>query len=170
MKKLAGALVPLALLLSSCGKDEQKPAPPAKESTPGGARPEKTASGEPAVITVEHILIGVKGGRATSAKREKDEAARFAFELLRRARDGEDFIKLRDEFTEDPGKGPYTMTNRGIPAERAFPGQPPREYDRETMAKAFGDVGFSLEVGQIGVTDYEPATSPFGYHIIKRVK
>jgi len=154
-----------AILLTSCGKDE---APPAAggvtKPASNAARPLVAPNGGPAVITVEHILIGVKGGRATSSKRELAEAERFAIELLGRCRSGEDFVKLRDEFTEDPGKGPYTMTNDGIdPADRS-------EYPRSGMAKAFGDVGFRLEVGQVGITDYAPETSPFGFHIIKRVK
>ena len=41
---------------------------------------------------------------------------------------------------------------------------------RTEMARAFGDVGFSLEVGELGVADFDPSTSPFGYHIIKRVE
>ena len=165
MKKLACAPVLLsAVLLASCGKDEA-PAPLGTvPKPPAAARPAKAPNGGPAAITVEHILIGVKGGRASSAKREQADAERVAIELLGRARSGEDFIKLRDEYTEDPGKGPYTMTNDGIdPADRS-------EYPRSGMAKAFGDVGFQLEVGQIGITDYAAESSPFGYHIIKRTK
>jgi len=167
MKHIAGALALMSVLfLSACGKDDPKPAPPpvGPAGPPKAVRPATTANGEAAVLTVEHILIGVKGGRASSAKREQGEAQRVAFELLGRARSGEDFVKLRDEYTEDPGKGPYTMTNIGIdPADRS-------EYGRDGMAKAFGDVSFRLEVGQVGITDYDPATSPFGYHVIKRVK
>ena len=165
MKKHLGAPVLLSLcLLAACGKDETPPAAGAAPKPAGAPRPEKAPNGGAAVITVEHILIGVKGGRASSAKREQAEAERVAIELLGRARNGEDFIKLRDEYTEDPGKGPYTMTNDGIdPADRS-------EYPRGGIAKAFGDVGFQLEVGQIGITDYAPETSPFGYHIIKRTK
>ena len=42
-------------------------------------------------------------------------------------------------------------------------------YPRTGMAKAFGDVGFALEVDATGMADFEPADSPFGFHIIKRV-
>jgi parvulin-like peptidyl-prolyl isomerase len=38
------------------------------------------------------------------------------------------------------------------------------------MVPAFGNVGFKLAVGEIAVADYDPKTSPFGYHLIKRVK
>ena len=33
-----------------------------------------------------------------------------------------------------------------------------------------GDVGFALEVGAIGVADYDATKSPFGFHVIQRVK
>jgi parvulin-like peptidyl-prolyl isomerase len=38
------------------------------------------------------------------------------------------------------------------------------------MVPAFGNVGFALKVGEIGIADYDPHTSPFGWHIIKRLK
>lgn len=45
-----------------------------------------------------------------------------------------------------------------------------RARPREQMAPAFGDVGFKLELGEIGLAEPNATTSPFGYHIIKRVK
>jgi parvulin-like peptidyl-prolyl isomerase len=44
------------------------------------------------------------------------------------------------------------------------------EYPREGMVPAFGNVGFALNVGEIGIADFDPQTSPFGWHIIKRLK
>ncbi len=38
------------------------------------------------------------------------------------------------------------------------------------MARAFGDVGWRLEVDQIGVAGYHPQNSGFGWHIMKRLK
>jgi parvulin-like peptidyl-prolyl isomerase len=38
------------------------------------------------------------------------------------------------------------------------------------MVKSFGDVGFRLKVGEIGVATWDATASPFGWHIIKRVK
>lgn len=37
------------------------------------------------------------------------------------------------------------------------------------MVPAFGDVGFPLKVGEIGVSKYDPQNSPSGWHIIKRL-
>ncbi|MEM9380014.1 MAG: peptidylprolyl isomerase [Planctomycetota bacterium] len=41
---------------------------------------------------------------------------------------------------------------------------------RTGLVPAFGDVGFSLEVGEVGLATFDEKASPFGYHIIKRVK
>jgi parvulin-like peptidyl-prolyl isomerase len=37
------------------------------------------------------------------------------------------------------------------------------------MAPAFGDIGFALAPGEIGMASFDPRTSPFGWHIIKRI-
>ncbi|MEM7305955.1 MAG: peptidylprolyl isomerase [Planctomycetota bacterium] len=41
---------------------------------------------------------------------------------------------------------------------------------RDGMAPAFGDVGFALEVGEVGMTTFDPQKSPFGWHVIKRLE
>jgi peptidyl-prolyl cis-trans isomerase B (cyclophilin B) len=41
---------------------------------------------------------------------------------------------------------------------------------RADMAPAFGNVGFALKVGEIGLAPYDKTTSPFGIHIIKRLQ
>ena len=43
-------------------------------------------------------------------------------------------------------------------------------FPRDEMVPAFGDVGFSLQVGEIGLAPYDKTTSPFGWHVIKRVE
>ena len=43
-------------------------------------------------------------------------------------------------------------------------------YPRGQMAGAFGDVGWRLELDQVGVAAYHPDKSPFGWHIIKRIE
>lgn len=45
-----------------------------------------------------------------------------------------------------------------------------RARPRDQMAAAFGDVGFKLEVNEIGLAEPDAQNSPFGYHIIKRLK
>ena len=57
------------------------------------------------------------------------------------------------------------MSNKGVPPDQSKP-----EYPREGMVKGFGDVGFSLPVGGIGMAKYDSETSKYGWHIIKRIE
>ena len=126
--------------------------------TVGGAKT------EPEHIEVQHILIGfsgsVPGKRIT---RIKEEARELAYDLLAKAQAGEDYDALVRKHTDDSPPGIYGMSNRG-----AQPGR--GEYARDGMVPAFGDVGFTLDVGGYGMADHDPRTSPYGYHVIKRVK
>jgi hypothetical protein len=146
----------IALLFSACiGEEKTGPSsPPAK------------ARQEPDRIVVDHILIGVRNPKLPGVTREAEEARKLAYELLERLRGGADWDALKREHSADPPPGgPYPMANRGVAAG-------PDETPRDQMVSAFGDVGFGLEVGGIGIADYTPASkaSPYGYHIIKRVK
>lgn len=47
---------------------------------------------------------------------------------------------------------------------------PRRSFPRQQMVPAFGDIGFKLQVGEIGLAEYNPITSKFGWHIIKRIQ
>lgn len=97
--------------------------------------------------------------------RSREEAEELAAKLLDRARQGEDFDALVKEFTDDSHPGIYTMANLEVTPDREK-----NEFPRAGMVKAFGDVGFSLQVGEIGMTDYDPETSKYGWHIIKRLE
>ena len=39
---------------------------------------------------------------------------------------------------------------------------------RGQMVPGFGNIGFALEVGEIGISNFDKIDSPFGWHIIKR--
>jgi parvulin-like peptidyl-prolyl isomerase len=158
---VAAALV----LVSACGKKETPPPPPGAAPVSSGPRPEKAANGQPAVITVQHVLISFQGSERSEQKRSQAEAEKLAFEIVNRAKGGEDFEKLMKEFSNDPGGGTYTLVNEGLSANQSA-----GEYDRRGMVPAFGDVGFRLAVGEVGLADYDLKTSPFGLHIIKRIK
>jgi hypothetical protein len=162
------ALVLMAATLVACGGG-----PNVNTNTGSGATPEAgSGRGGPQAdhIQVQHILIGFKDavGFAGSAPpkaagRTQDQARTLAYDLYNQAKGGADFDQLVAANTDDSAPGIYGMSNTGIePAEG--------EYPREGMVPAFGNVGFTLDVGEIGVADYDPATSPYGYHIIKRVK
>ncbi len=118
---------------------------------------------EPRYVTVQHVLIGFKGSVGQKVTRTKEEAQELAEDVLRRAKAGEDFDALVVEYTDDSAPGIYKMSNHGVPA-------PPGGSARGDMVAAFGDVGFPLEVGGIGMAAHHPTKSPFGWHIIKRTE
>ena len=77
-----------------------------------------------------------------------------AQKLLDRAKAGEDFAKLADEYSEDPGNGDPGKKNGG-----AY-----RDVPLGGMVKPFETAAMALEPGQIAGQLVE---SDFGYHIIK---
>lgn len=123
---------------------------------------------EPDFITVQHILIGFKGsvGQKLIA-RTKEEAESLANEVLAMAQaDDADFDALVKKYTDDSHPGIYKMANNNV-SENAMPGD---VRPRSKMVAAFGDVGFPLQAGQVGIANYDTKKSPFGWHIIKRIK
>ena len=87
-------------------------------------------------VTVKHILL---------------QDINVAKDVLERINNGEDFDKLMNEYTEDPG----TKNN---PDGYTF--------HKNEMVKEFEDASFSLRVGEIS----DIVHSSYGYHIIKRIK
>ena len=124
-----------------------------------------TAPATPAEhIEVQHVLIGFEGKIPDKAvTRSQAEAEKLAAELLARARKGEDFDQLVQKYTDDQWPGIYGLANTGLtPAEGEFP--------RDGMVKGFSDIAFSLSPGNVDVAVYDPKASPYGWHIIKRIK
>jgi hypothetical protein len=106
-------------------------------------------------IEIQHILIGFKGApRLVNVTRSKDEAKALAQKVFDDANNGGDFDALVKQYTNDSAPGIYPLTKAG----------------RARMVKSFGDVGFRLKVGEIGVAVWDATASPFGWHIIKRLK
>ena len=121
---------------------------------------------EPDRVTVQHILISFKGSiPKPSVTRTQEEAESLAHEIFERAKKGEDFDTLVKEYTADQHPGIYQTANIDIP-----PDQIQQEYSRTGMVKAFGDVSFSLPVGGVGLAVFDPETSKYGWHIIKRLE
>ena len=102
-------------------------------------------------VRVRHILIGTQAspGGDPSKVLSKEEARKKAQAVLERARKGEDFVKLVEENSDDPGSkskgGEY-------------------EFGRKSgMVQAFEDASFNLKPGEIS----DLVETNFGYHIIK---
>jgi hypothetical protein len=121
---------------------------------------------EPDSVLVQHILIGFQGSiKSKRIDRTKEQARVFAEGILQRAKEGEDFDSLVETYTDDSYPGIYGIVNSGVLSDP----RGDKQY-RSKMVRAFGDVSFSLEVGEIGIAAYDPMFSPFGWHIIKRIE
>lgn len=99
-------------------------------------------------ISVKAILIktyslGVSGNKIEFTDRQKEDAKRRIQTVLKKARDGEDFDTLLEEYNEDD-KGVYT-------------------FGKGTMPKAFEEAAFNLDTDQIS----DVVETEYGYHIIK---
>jgi peptidyl-prolyl cis-trans isomerase C len=105
---------------------------------------------QPERVRASHILLSTRDPATGEPLSDDQKAAKrkLAEELLRRARDGEDFAKLAKEYSEDPGS-----KERG--GEYTFP--------RGVMVAEFESAAFSLKTNQIS----DIVTTSFGYHIIK---
>lgn len=137
---------------------------PASAPTPAAPAAPKPASDAPEHIQVQHILIGFKGSvPGKNITRTKEDANILADELRARIKKGEDFGELVKKYTDDAPPGIYGMSNAGVAPAQG-------EYSRSGMVPGFGDVSFSLKAGDVGVAEYDTRTSPFGWHIIKRLK
>jgi len=159
----AAATVP-----DSAAKDTMKS--PTGDPAKLGTLPVKPKT-PPAHIEVQHVLIGFQGTiPGKTITRTQAEAEKLANEILDRARRGEDFDSLVQKYTDDQFPGTYDLANNGVTPDKSK-----QEYPRGGMVKGFSDVAFSLSVGNIGMASYQPdktkdGLSPFGWHIIKRLK
>lgn len=140
--------------------------PPPATSTTSEAAPAPAAPAVAAAdhIKLQHILIAFAGKvPGKNITRSETEARQLAEEILARAKGGEDFDALVRTYTDDAHPGIYGLSNSGVePA--------PGEFSRDRMVPAFGEVGFSLAPGEIGLAAYDARKSPYGWHIIKRLE
>lgn len=144
----AAALLVLVLVGCSDPPDET---PLGREAAASLARPEQ----EVQQVRLQHILLAFVGAKRGSESGHTEEEARaLTSDVLARARAGEDFTALMKQYTYDEGPGSYVLS----------------QDDREDYAEHFGDVGFRLQVGEIGVAPYHRVKSPFGWHVIKRLE
>ncbi len=120
---------------------------------------------EPQHVVVEHILVGVEESGIPGVSRSREEAWMLAQDILERARGGEDFRRLMERHTDDRGNdGIHALANYGV-APRA-----PGEVGRNRRVRGFGDVAFRLEVGAFGLVDYDAKASPYGLHVLHRLR
>src|SRR5438128_130124 len=132
MKVHAAAM--LAILALGCGGGAE-PQPSERAEPKVGGRPEllpaKLADPEPDHILVAHVLISFAGTN-TKATRTQAAAEKLAYDVLVRARKGEDFNKLMKDLSNDEGEGVYGMANTRVSPVG-------EEVERKRMVPAFGD-------------------------------
>jgi hypothetical protein len=121
---------------------------------------------EPQQVRVQHILIGFKRSVPNKKiERTKDEARALAEDLAGRARAAtpEEFTKLVEQYTDDSAPGIYVLVNTGAPLVAG-------SRQRNEMVTRFGDIAFTLAVGEVGLAAYHAGSSPYGWHVIKRLE
>lgn len=146
--------------MAAASENQTKPSTPAAPAAPPAAT---APSAEPEHIQVQHILVAFTGTAASKKPRTQEEAKKLAYELLDKAKKGADFDALVKEYSEDMYPCIYGLSNNGVTPAQG-------EYPRNRMVAAFGDTGFPLKVGDVGIADYDPKKSPYGWHIVKRLK
>ena len=117
-------------------------------------RESREAAREPKRIGARHILVMHTGSerKPEGIQRTPEEAKVRAQEALAKIRAGANFDDLVGEYSDEPG-AKERKGDLGV-------------FEKKVMVKAFAEVAFKLEVGQVS----EVVETPFGYHVIKRTE
>ena len=105
-------------------------------------------------VEAQHILIRIPQDKKDKEKAEADAKAK-ADEIYAKVKAGEDFSKLADQYTEDPGNirdGKKNGGNLGW-------------FTHGRMVEDFEKAAFALKPGEVS----EPVKTFYGYHIIKLI-
>ena len=126
---------------------------------------------QPDKITVQHLLIAFDGTLpGKEVGRNQEQAKQLAMKLFEEAKTSDDFDAMVKEHTDDSHPGIYTMVNFGLAGDMSAAETTDKVFQRGKMVAAFGDIGFPLEVGEVGLANYDLEKSKYGWHIIKRLK
>ena len=162
---------------SGTAKVENKPFDPATYENYGPIHPDPLVTvrtmenGEPSHISIQHVLIGFLGSiENPNVERDREEAEKLAKAVFEKALAGDDFDTLVEDYTDDKIPGIYKLANFNVAGHRPGTIKKLWVWERTDMVPGFGDVGFKLDVGEIGMSEYDPVKSKLGWHIIKRVK
>ena len=130
---------------------------------------------EPDSVIVDQIAISFRGAHPkVTAVLSKGAAEKLARRLLAQLEGGASFERLKHEHSVDRSKrtgtanGPYDVRNFGQPYLQREDGMP--VVPRSHMAKSWGDLAFRLEVGEVGMAEYDARDCPYGWHILKRLR
>jgi len=101
---------------------------------------------QPEQVRARHILVKVP---AKADKKQWEEARKKAEMIRAKALKGEDFAKLAQKYSDDPG-------SKGRGGDLGY-------FQKGRMVPEFEQAAFALKEGQIS----QPVKTTFGYHIIK---
>ncbi len=109
---------------------------------------------EPSRIGAKHILVMHAGSerKPEGITRSKDEAKKRATEALAKIRAGAAFDDLVKQYSDEPGAAARNG-DLGV-------------FEKKVMVRAFAEIAFKLEVGQVS----EVVETPFGFHVIQRTE
>lgn len=111
-------------------------------------------------LVLNHGAQGVEDFGTTISSLNERAEQRYQ-ELTRRIEAGE----ITVEAAEQEMEAFIDELRAASDAARARAGFP-----RAALVPAFGDVGFRLQPGEIGLAVHDEASSPFGWHVIKRLQ
>ncbi len=103
-------------------------------------------------IKARHILIKFPDGEKDQAKKEAAAKAKID-EVNAKVKAGEDFSKLADQYSEDPGN---TKDGKKQGGSLGW-------FTKGRMVKEFEQAAYALKAGEVS----EPVKTQYGYHIIK---
>ncbi|MHC4448866.1 MAG: peptidylprolyl isomerase [Planctomycetota bacterium] len=159
MKRIGLLLVPLV----ACSQQDDTP----REMVRG--------PGEPRRVLIDRVFISYRGSPAgVEARRDLAEAHVLARRLFARARSGEDFVDLRNGYSDDrspqgeTANGPYIFMN--YQAQIAPTLTHVARLVRENMGRRLGDVAFGMKPGEIAFVGYDPTEYPAGFEIIRCIR
>jgi hypothetical protein len=119
------------------------------------AAPSSSAKSDELKITAAHLVVSHRDSRLgihQKITRTREEAKKRAYEALARARKGEPFEKLVEEYSDEPDAAKRKGVIGTFQRRHAIPG--------------FGEAAFKLAPGEIsGVVE-----TGFGFHVILRTK
>jgi len=112
------------------------------------------ASGEPAKVTVKHVLVKWSGAKNAGDKiqRPREAACLRAIEARDKIREGTDFAEVVKQYSDEPG----AATRAGAVGS----------VSRSDVAKPFADAAFELGINQLS----DVVETEFGFHVIFRTE
>lgn len=125
---------------------------------------------EPGRIEVQHILIGLKPGRSwlgyflRNNARPASDSETLARHLFSQIKANpslmRDSVWLRDNGLF---QSYYKLVNFGVEKKGD-------EIYRAEVGSAFADQAFRLRLGELSFVEYSKSNSPYGYHILWRIR